>query len=494
MRKRGSITIFAALTIMLIASFLFALLEAAYVHGLNTVAEGVSQLCMDSVFAQYQPALWQNYGVLALDGAYGTDEFSVDFVTGAYLEALQENLERREIGGSFFSLTVSDICCSEYQLLTDGKGSVFLKAASAAMKEKLPASVLQEKKQQYEQNKQVEEMSEAKDGVESGLAAVEEARKQAQEQATEGSEAAEVISSSQTSERNENPLELARQLKQTAVLGLVVPNLESVSKKTADFNQCVSQRVLRKGNSNDTSNASFGEKILAVEYCGTVLADFVSPAADRQLAYELEYVLCGKNGDRANLEAAVERLLLMREAANFCSISLDAKKKAEAMAAAASLAGASANPPVVRAVQVGVMAAWAFVESLLDVRALLAGDRVSFLKNSAEWTTDTADMMQVVNSGAKAKHCEHGFSYQDYLKQMLWAKGKKQLSYRMMDLIEKQIQSDGYPNFAMDALITKMTCQSSYQADGRFTSLIVVGSPGESDYCFQKTKQISYLP
>ena len=74
MRKQGSITVFAALTMMLVASFLFALLEAAYVQGLNTAAEEVSELCMDSVFAQYQPALWQKYGVLALDGAFGTDE------------------------------------------------------------------------------------------------------------------------------------------------------------------------------------------------------------------------------------------------------------------------------------------------------------------------------------------------------------------------------------------------------------------------------------
>ncbi len=493
MRKQGSITVFAALTMMLVASFLFALLEAAYVQGLNTAAEEVSELCMDSVFAQYQPALWQKYGVLALDGAFGTDEFSIDFVEGAYLEALRENLESEEDGGSFFTLSAGDISCTEYQLLTDAKGTVFLKAAAAAMKEKLPASVLQEKKQQHEQNKQVEEMSEAKDGVESGLAAVEEAKKQ-QEQAKDDSEATEVIPSSQTPGPNDNPLELVRQLKQTAVLGLVVPDLESVSKNTADFTRSVSKRALKKGTSDDTGSATFTEKILAVEYCGTILNDFVSPALDRQLAYELEYVLCGKDSDRANLEGAVERLLLMREAANFCSISLDAKKKAEAMAVASGLAGASANPPVVRAVQVGIMAAWAFVESLLDVRALLAGDRISFLKNSAEWTTDTADLMQAVSSGARAKHCEHGFSYQDYLKQMLCTKGKKQLSYRMMDLMEKQIQNDGYPNFAMDALITKMTCQSTYQADGRFAPLVFVGSPGEEGYCFYKTKQISYLP
>ena len=50
---RGSMTVFAALSIMLVASFLFVLLEAAHQQQLHRVAQMNTSLVVESVFSNY---------------------------------------------------------------------------------------------------------------------------------------------------------------------------------------------------------------------------------------------------------------------------------------------------------------------------------------------------------------------------------------------------------------------------------------------------------
>ena len=69
--RRGSITPFCAMSLMLIASLLLTLLEGARVYGLECYADMKAETGMDSVCGEYQPFLWQQYGLLFLDGAYG---------------------------------------------------------------------------------------------------------------------------------------------------------------------------------------------------------------------------------------------------------------------------------------------------------------------------------------------------------------------------------------------------------------------------------------
>ena len=71
MRIKGSMTVFVALSLLLVISFLMALLEGARAQGLNTCAGLVSDVAIHSVCAEYQPVLWEDYKLLMLDGSYG---------------------------------------------------------------------------------------------------------------------------------------------------------------------------------------------------------------------------------------------------------------------------------------------------------------------------------------------------------------------------------------------------------------------------------------
>ncbi len=58
----------------------------------------------------------------------------------------------------------------------------------------------------------------------------------------------------------------------------------------------------------------------------------------------------------------------------------DQQKCIEAEELAVALMGWSMNPPVVDATKWGILAAWAYSESILDVRALLEGRRIAWIK------------------------------------------------------------------------------------------------------------------
>ena len=137
MRKRASITVFSALAFALVASFLMALLEAGRVYQIQTYADMKSTLALESVCAEYQPVLWEEFHLLGLDGAYGGDIFSMDHVTAVLRERLDRNLDVDGAGGSILQVTLAGAEPVAYRLMTDQEGSVFLHCVAAYMKQNM---------------------------------------------------------------------------------------------------------------------------------------------------------------------------------------------------------------------------------------------------------------------------------------------------------------------------------------------------------------------
>ena len=61
--EEGSLTIFSALSLLLILSFLLALLEGARVSGLQMMDTLAADKGKDCVAAEYQTVLWDKYTV-----------------------------------------------------------------------------------------------------------------------------------------------------------------------------------------------------------------------------------------------------------------------------------------------------------------------------------------------------------------------------------------------------------------------------------------------
>ena len=74
----------------------------------------------------------------------------------------------------------------------------------------------------------------------------------------------------------------------------------------------------------------------------------------------------------------------------------------------------------------------------MDIRALLAGDKIALIKTETQWTAQFGSLAAAFEDGKKAKNCENGVSYQGYLKGFLYTVSSERLAYRMMDIMERQ--------------------------------------------------------
>ena len=169
------------------------------------------------------------------------------------------------------------------------------------------------------------------------------------------------------------------------------------------------------------------------------------------------------------------------------------KRRAFLTISATSLAGFSGNPVIVKIVQIGVVAAWAYVESILDLRTLLSGGKIALMKSSSEWNVDIKKIGELVTDGGKAKECKDGLNYQGYVKQLLFAVKEKKIAYRMMDIMEFAIQKEeNSKNARMDHMIGNMTCEMRFEAEPLFAKSNSHGGQKLGRYTFVKHQKMSY--
>ena len=131
MRKNGSVTVFFALLLVLLASVLFAFLEAARVSCLKAEAHLCTGQAADAVRASYQPELWKDYHLLFWQQS-GTD---VDRFADLYQlqkDMVEKNQAVNVSHNNFFFLPVHSraITVEQYQLATDSGGLAFRNQAA----------------------------------------------------------------------------------------------------------------------------------------------------------------------------------------------------------------------------------------------------------------------------------------------------------------------------------------------------------------------------
>ena len=89
MRRKASITVFAALSLMLVAQLLFTLLEAARHYELQKVLYMNTDTVLESVFADYCSPLWETYKILGVR----VDDISVLQYISPKLTTVSTNVE-----------------------------------------------------------------------------------------------------------------------------------------------------------------------------------------------------------------------------------------------------------------------------------------------------------------------------------------------------------------------------------------------------------------
>ncbi|MCR4868821.1 MAG: DUF5702 domain-containing protein [Lachnospiraceae bacterium] len=510
-KRQGSITVFYSFSLLLTLVLFFCFLDVSRLVGQRNKAGILSRETTMSCFGEYLRPIWDTYGVLTIDSCYcGEGALDLSLMEAVMEEYLAENASPALRGENYYRLLTKECAIQEYGLITDQGGLPFLKEAALKQKSELPQQALEALGAQ--KNPMEKDSNEGKDinqMIRDGQNAIEQAREE--KKATEeknatggkGKPPESVGKKGETKADNAkgnagedvtvNPLDDLMELKNRGILAQVIPADEKVSEEKLGLNEPVSKRALAAGTTGEES-LSATEKILFVDYEMTHFQHYGADMQHPGLKYEWEYVINGKKSDRANLSATVEKLLLLRGAVNLGSLIKDPAKMAEVESLAMTLVGWTANPAIIEATKAGLIATWSYVESVLDVRSLLAGKKVALVKTPAEWTSQLLCLSAYFPVTVKAKECAKGIGYEEYLCTMSAMQAQKTLGLRSLDLMENALHlQEGYEQVRMDRCVYRMKVKFAYESQPIFYSILSGMRRKFPLSHFQITGTINYL-
>ncbi len=489
----GSITLFLALILTLVFSFFFSLLEAARVQGLSQIARRGILLKIESAFGEYQTELWKDYHMLFLDGGNYDGELDLALLEGRWMDdaALQKK------GAGFFELSLRSLEITEYSLATDQKGAAFEKQACQAIQEQLVSGAAELLKQKLGAGEKIakegEELDEKWESAKDAMVQAEDLK----EESTNLQEVPEMNPQDPVPDQTnlpDNPIESVDLLKKSAILAVVVENPSEISNKCISLSNTLSHRDISVGNQGVSENGVL-DKLWFLQYLDTYFSCKTGVgklgSSEHALDYELEYCVSGKSSDQENLEKAVHKLLLVREAGNFTTILQDGKKRALAMEIATAAVGFTGIVPLIQAVQIGILLAWSYLESILDVRCLLSGGSVALVKSVTDWKSDVSLGEEGLKQQKEEEGQDEGLNYREYLQLLLLLVQEESLVCRAMDVMEQNIRLKK-PAFRMDHQIYGMRLEGLYNARPMFWGLITGVKDKNGMYHFRESYSDSY--
>lgn len=494
--KQGSITTFTSLMLMIIASLLFTLLECSRYLMLGMMAALNSQSVTESIFAEYHVPAYQNYHLFMLDVGYGTEQLSLSKVNEKMQQLSQENLNPTAAGfgrySNFLQMDVTDSNVVRYELITDDNASPLLQQMSEAVKSDLGVDMIEDAVGQITDiTESTNKGKEADDYLDGALDELE----QAQEPEENGQ--AEIRSKKSVKlEADDNPMEDIKSAKGSPLLSQILPEGQTISSKEINKADSVTERALNSGNYGAEHSIGGVQKATIIQYLKRYTANFIKKIdLPHALEYEQEYILFGKYSDEENLKKMAGKMLLIREGINFAYLLSDNMKREEAFAMATAIATASGIPFAVHAIEMGILASWAYAESIAELRSLFSGEKIATVKTAESWTVSLAQAASVpFQSLVKAKSVSSGLDYQDYLQAFLLLENKEKIGMRFANLLEKNMRLyTGYENNKLDCMATAMVMEHSYHAKQVFLAFVTVSGLPKTGYQYKQKYEFSYM-
>lgn len=235
------------------------------------------------------------------------------------------------------------------------------------------------------------------------------------------------------------------------------------------------------------------DTVLTDEY---VLQYFSTVAEETEhvLSYEAEYVLNGNLSDKENLEETIRQLVFLRTGMNLIYLLSDTESCSQAQEVAMAIVGFTGMMGLVRVTQLILLAAWAYAEALLDVRGLVNGGKVPFLKTKTDWKLSISNLGSFGKEEVSATDAETGLSYQYYLHILLLKENQSNKLYRIMDLLQANIRHGGWDGFLMENCICALQLKTDFTAQPLFLNLspsVYWGSQSEG-YKVQMIQSYAY--
>lgn len=477
--RKGYLTVYFALSLGVILSLVLALAESARVGAIRMKIECTADTACTSALAEYHRQLLEQYDLFYIDTSYGTANPAFATTQAHIREYMNRNFTLEGVDTIQNYKDILKISANEVSLLmatiaTDEKGLGLKRQAVQYEKDKIGMAFAEKI---MENVKAVAECEQEGAGLQTQRqeteAQINENIKNKEESLPLEKKIIETENGLEEIEikpqiTRDNPADIVNATRGFSVLQMVIKDRSTLSYQSITPSNYVSGRELHKGSGRQeelTYPDSFFDNIIFHEYILEKCSNYTNPMEKSLLKYQVEYIVAGQPKDEENLESIVTRLLFIREAANVLYLLSDAGKMAEIQALSTTLSLIAMVPEIEPLVRYSIMFAWAYAESVQDVKILLEKGKVPLMKSSATWKMSLKNITKYRDSLQEGGNSE-GLSYDDYLRVLLCLTEEDTVTMRLMDIIEMDIRrTAGNENFRLDGCMDSFEMLASTKSD-----------------------------
>lgn len=448
----GYLTVFLALTLAVLLSLILALVEGARINAIRMRTETAGNIAVRSVLGEFHRELLRQYDLYFIDASYGTGSASMEKVQQHLQTYMSKNLESE--GGDFTGAYLEGLTLEAARFAADDRAKALREQVYAYMSADPAGSVLSEILTEADTWQGL--LDDGSVWEEQREEAREDLREQMRQAEKEAGEEYTAEERQQAREEGDNTaeegIEEMERFRLLPILRQVFGDISHISGVAADSN-VISNRGIHYGNALQPANAHGyprADEALFDLYIGEKCGSYTAPLEKGKMKYQIEYILTGGATDQDSLEKVAERLLLIREAANCAYLFTDQPRMREAELLAAVVSLVLFNPELKEVLKTALLFAWAYLESVRDLKTLFDGGRVPLLKSSDTWQTSLLGILTPETS-VRGGGASTGLLYTDYLQALLYLEGSSVKSLRTMDIMEMDLrQTEGNRNFRMD--------------------------------------------
>lgn len=445
--KPGYLTVYLSLTLAIMMSLIFAIIEGARYSAMRLQVETVTDMGLDSVFSEFNRELLNQYDLFFIDTSYGAAKGSVANTGDHLQDYMSYNFDpKKEEALTFFykdfmDVNIMNVDIQEAAFATDDQGLVFKRQAIDYMKDKYMVmyfDVLKDQMNTVTSNGWND--GDIMDDLRQAVDEVEEAREEIEENGDDS--------------LLEEYTDLILDIRGNGILNYVVPDISGISNQSVNLSNYVSNRNLNRGcGLTEDVEAPDGviDELIFGEYIMEKYGCFTDLKADSLLKYQIEYILMGKKSDTENLKDVVTLLLNLRAFANLAYLYTDSVKQNEVEVIAGVIAAAILLPELVDVIALIINIVWAYAEAMVDMRTLLSGGKVPLWKTGGSWNLSLTGLSSFA---FKKGSSETGVSYEEYLRIFVGLMDRQKKVMRSMDVAEMDIrQTEGNAHFRLDQCI-----------------------------------------
>ncbi len=490
MINRGQTTILFSLILGVLLIFTLTALEVGRIYLAKVKVNPCVHSMRSSIMADYNEKLFERYHLLFMDPTYGTGSEAV--LEEKITDYLETSLNG-EVGNMLYQFQVEEVALSD--------------------KESILSNHMKLLKQQI---KDYENTAGTINRVKSVFGKIGGDNTQLKNAVTETEINAKELEVSSSNEETENettslkkedykdPREVLQESLKFGMLSLVAPDKtyakdkieiknapskefreETEYEKDTQFNDV---GYLKKLLNHAKEKGEFDQLMENVYFSSYVISHFsngIEKKADSVMQCEVEYILKGKNNEYDNMEAVVEEMTWLRMPMNYAYLLTDIEKKSQALTLATAICALTGTEPFVEVVKYLLLACWSYGESIQEMKVLLSGEKIPYIKTKETWYTDLESLTVIHNIEKQ----ENGLSYEDFLAILLAKKTGASLDMgyaRMLDVMQMNLQQY-YTTLQVSDCVGFMTLQGKISVNPLFHQ-----SKETSAYDSYFTEKISY--